>query len=175
MLRRTVAAALLIVLVAVISGCSTPDGQNETPGSTSPPAAGQPTGNESLGEAPVLADGRHPVLPTNVDVAGRKVTFDLIVFLTGQAAKDEWAKQNPQDPQGPPNDYMVVNNNPLLRTLPVSASVVVKAVKEDAGTLDPVPIPFADLPAQADPPGSRIFWITVAKGQITLIEEQFVP
>jgi hypothetical protein len=173
MLRRTVAAALLTVLAAVISGCSTPDGQNNPPGSTSPPAAGQPTGNESLGEAPVLADGRHPVLPTKVDVAGRKVTFDLIVFLTGQAAKDEWLKQNPQDPSGPPNDYMVVNNNPLLRTLPVSANVAVKAIKD--GTADLVPIPFADLPAQADPPGSRIFWITVAKGQITQMEEQFVP
>jgi hypothetical protein len=173
MLRRTVAAALLTVLAAVISGCSTPDGQNNPPGSTSPPAAGQPTGNESLGEAPVLADGRHPVLPTKVDAAGRKVTFDLIVFLTGQAAKDEWLKQNPQDPSGPPNDYMVVNNNPLLRTLPVSANVAVKAIKD--GTADLVPIPFADLPAQADPPGSRIFWITVAKGQITQMEEQFVP
>ena len=135
MLRRAVAAALLTMLAAVISGCSTPDGQNDT-GSTSPPAAGQPTGNESLGEAPVLADGRHPVLPTKVDVAGRKVTFDLIVFLTGQAAKDEWLKQNPQDPSGPPNDYMVINNNPLLRTLPVSANVVVKAVKDP--TIDPV-------------------------------------
>ncbi len=166
------AAVLLTALAAVISGCSTPDGQNDT-GSTSPPSAGQPTGNESLGEAPVLADGRHPVLPTKVDVAGRKVTFDLIVFLTGQAAKDEWLKQNPQDPSGPPNDYMVVNNNPLLRTLPVSPNVIVKAVKDP--TTDPVAIPFADLPAHADPPGARIFWITVAKGQITLLEEQFVP
>ena len=121
----------------------------------------------------MLADGKHPVLPTKVDVAGRQVTFDLIVFLTGQAAKDEWLKQNPQEPDGPPNDYMVVNNNPLLRTLPVSANVAIKAVKD--GTADLVPIPFADLPAQADPPGSRIFWITVAKGQITLMEEQFVP
>jgi hypothetical protein len=173
MLRKFLGVALLTVLVATVAACSKSAGQGDG-APTSPPAA-QPTatGNESLGEAPVLADGRHPVLPTKVDVTGRKVTFDLIVFLTGQAAKDEWAKQHPEEPDGPPNDYMTINNNPLLRTLPVSSGVTVKAVQD--ATADLVSIPFADLAAHIDPPGSRIFWITVEKGQITLMEEQFVP
>jgi hypothetical protein len=173
MRRRTLCLALLTALVAALAGCAKPDGQGgNAGGGTSPPTAGQPSGDQSLGEAPVLADGRHPVLLTKVDVAGRKVTFDLIVFLTGQAAKDEWVKQHPEEPEGPPNDYMTINNNPLLRTLPVSANVKIKAVKD--GTADLVPIAFADLPGHINPPG-RIFWITVGKGQITLIEEQFVP
>ena len=71
--------------------------------------------------APVLPDGRSPVYLTGVNATKNTVSFDLIEFLTGDAAKAEWKKEHPDEPNGPDNDYMIINKNKKLRTLPVAA------------------------------------------------------
>jgi hypothetical protein len=129
-----------------------------------------------------MANGRHPVYLTALDTAKRTVTFDLILFLGGEQARKEWAKQHPEDPEGPPNDYLIVNNNPRLRTLVVAPKVTVTVLDLDH-LPQSVPIPFADLPAYFAKPGfdhdkylsSAPFWLTVVKGKVVSFEEQYLP
>ena len=130
--------------------------------------------------APVLEDGRHPVYLTVLDVDARTVEFDLIQWLTGDAARDAWTAANPDMPGYPPNDYFVVNDNPRLRVLPVAGDVPVTVL--DHGW-DPMEITFGELPGfVADdlfPEDGFLwhnpFWLTVDDGTVTAIEEQYTP
>ena len=66
-----------------------------------------------------------------MDTAHGRITFDLIEFLTGDAAKQAWKKANPgSDQDGPDDDYYIVNDNAKLRTLPVAGTVTVKRAEE---------------------------------------------
>jgi hypothetical protein len=187
MMTRWISGMVLVGVVATSAACSPgannppPPGQTQA-SSTPPPATAtstpQPTGSEQLGGgAVVLPDGRHPVFFSKVDTAGRKVTFDLIVFLTGDAAEKE-AKKRGQEFL---NDYFVVNDNPKLRTLPINNSAKILVV--NMGAPDPthlITFSLAELgdrvnEATSKGYGSGIFWITVRGDRITLIEEQFVP
>jgi hypothetical protein len=133
--------------------------------------------------SPVLADGRSAVYLTGLGAA--TVTFDLIEFLTGDAAKAEWKKQHPSDPEGPDNDYLIVNNNTKLRTLPVAAGAHCLVLTALGGTTTKT-IGFAALPAYLkeqnkgmalSPPHITVlpFWLTVKNGKVTKFEEQFLP
>jgi hypothetical protein len=73
----------------------------------------------------VFDDGRHPVALTDVDVAGATVEFDLVQFLRDAEADGAWAERYPNEPPGAPNDYLIINDNPRLRTLPVVSGVPV--------------------------------------------------
>jgi hypothetical protein len=72
------------------------------------------------------------------------VSFDVVQWLSGQDAVDDYHLEFPDDPDGPPNDYRVRNGNPLVRTAPVAADAIVWLVRlsEEAsadislGTLD---------------------------------------
>jgi hypothetical protein len=168
-------AALAAALFIAVSGCSKsrgPDivgfGNSPSTTSESPSSSASPAVEESA--APILADGRSPVYITSIDASHQKLTFDLVIFLTGQAAKDEWKAQGNTD-DGPPNDYLIVNNNPKLRTLPVSPSVSV-TYNDPNNSFAPTSITFAQLKG---PFQYRPFWITVQNGTITKIEEQFIP
>ena len=131
-----------------------------------------------------LEDGRHPVYVTGIDVAGRTLTFDVIQFLTGAEAVAAYHADNPTDPEGPPNDYYIVNENPKLRTASVAAdaSVMLVRLAEDSNA-DLDPGTFEELAAYlaATGPGEGAalsgapYWITVDAGVITGIEEQYVP
>jgi hypothetical protein len=143
-----------------------------------PPATSAPA-------APVLADGRSAVYLTGLDTTKRTTTFDLIEFLTGAAAKTEWKKEHPDQPDGPDNDYMIINNNKKLRTLPVDPKAKVVVLATLGGT-DTKTVTFAALPAflkkrnkviTATPPQISVlpFWLTVKHGIVTGFEEQFLP
>ena len=130
----------------------------------------------------VLADGRHAAYLTHLDVDRRALVFDKIDFLTGAAAKKEYRKQNPAETDGPPDDYLIVNNNPLVRTLPIApgATVLIVDLSGDNGvatkktTLAALPAYFA-----TNKDGKYLwydpFWLTVKNGRITGLEEQFLP
>lgn len=131
-----------------------------------------------------LADGRHAVYLTAVDVEGRTLTFDVFQFLTGQEAVDAYHGDFPDDPEGPPNDYYMVNENPRLRTAPVAADVDVALVRLsedsdadlDPGTFEELPVYLAATPpADSAALSYSPFWLTLDGGVITAIEEQYLP
>ena len=153
-------------------------GAGAAPVKSAAPTASQPA-------APVLTDGRSAVYLTGLNTAEKTATFDLIEFLTGDAAKTEWKKEHPEQPDGPDNDYMIINNNKKLRTLPVDpkAKCVVLAT---LGSIDTKTVTFAALPAflkqrnkgiAITPPQISVlpFWLTVKHGTMTGFEEQFLP
>ena len=155
------------------------------PGTTAAPGASDavtpaPTTAPTPTEAPVLADGRHPVFLTGLDVGRRTVEFDLIQWLTGEAAREAYTADHPDDPGYPPNDFYIVNDNPRLRVLPVAGDVTVTVLEHG---FEPMDIAFEELPAfLADnlvPDGASLwhnpFWLTVSDGTITAIEEQYTP
>jgi hypothetical protein len=188
---------LWLVLIAVLAlgagGCAAnphPSGSVGRVSTASPSSATSGTdptaSTPSPSPSPILPDGRSPVYLTKIDVGRHTITFDLIEFLTGDAAKKAWKKANPGSGEdGPPNDYFIVNDNPKLRTLPVANPVVFKVVdpQNTNGTTNKT-ITFEGATAyfvsiKPDQSDHRLswdpFWITVVHGVVNKIEEQFLP
>jgi hypothetical protein len=166
-------ATAVSVLVAVLAGC-TPETTVQPPPSTSSPtvvASATPSLASDDGPA-MLPDGRHAAYLTKVDTPGRTVTFDFVLWLTGEPAKARWAIEHPEDPSGPPNDYVIVNNSPALRTLPVVAGVSV-AVITPSSLPNTIPITFAQLPKYMN--GSSMYWLTIKNAKVVAVEEQYRP
>lgn len=190
--RRTAGTAALTVLAMISAGCgssggsavptTTPSVVTTTPAgtATAPTTAGPPA---STAPSSGLDDGRHPVYVTGIDVPSRTLTVDLIQFLTGDAARRAYAEDHPEDPEGPPNDYYIVNDNPRLRTIPVAAGVAVSVVWLGGGGAESEEIEFGELPdyfaGNPDPGGPNLwfapFWVTVQDGTVVSMEEQFIP
>jgi hypothetical protein len=153
-----------------------------------PPGQASSSGEEPAA-APVdqpgyeLPDGRHPVLLHAADLPGRTLTVDVIQFLTGQAAIDAYQEDHPEDPDGPPNDYYILNVNPRLRTLPVAADDEIEVVllRPSAGAeLQPsswerLLDDLAGAPSDQDLVSYNPFWLTLDDGIVTRIEEQYLP
>ena len=131
-----------------------------------------------------LADGRHPVYLHEVDVTARTLRVDLVQFLTGDEASQAFLTDNPGETEGPPNDYYIVNDNPRLRTALVADDVIVELVRlEEDGNAELDPGTFEELPdylsayvpAEGPALSYNPFWVTVEAGQVTAIQEQYLP
>jgi len=174
---------LVLLLAAVMAGCSSDDKASGGGGATATTSAASPastvpvTTRATTSEPVALADGRHPVLIKTVDVQGRRITFDLIQFLTGEAAIKAAAEDHQESP--PPNDYYIRNVNPRLRTLPVRSGAPMTvnnlAYQESGNSTKNVTVTLAKLASLMPKQGGPPIWITVQNGQVTKIAEQFVP
>lgn len=176
---RWIATLLALVLVVVLSGCGGDSGESGAGGgAAAPTAAPTPTpAAPATTEPAVLADGRHPVYLKTVDASGRTITFDLIQFFMGDAATKAAAEDGEESP--PPNDYYIRNVNPRLRTLPVEAgapiTVNVLASQETGSATKNVSVDLDKLASYFPNSGTPPFWITVAGGQVTRMEQQYLP
>jgi hypothetical protein len=135
----------------------------DSPGGSTTPAA--------------LADGKSAAYLKTVDAHARTVTFDLIELLMGDAATKEWLKTHPDEPDGPPEGYMIVNDNSRLRTLAFAAQTSVKVVDLNASDPSiPKPIKLADLPGHlaGERQAALPYWLTVKNGQVTALEEVYL-
>ncbi|HEU4899174.1 MAG TPA: hypothetical protein VFX88_16660 [Actinomycetota bacterium] len=176
---RWIATLLALVLVVVLSGCGGDSGESGAGGgAAATTAAPTPTpATPATTEPAVLADGRHPVYLKTVDASGRTITFDLIQFFMGDAATKAAAEDGEESP--PPNDYYIRNVNPRLRTLPVEAgapiTVNVLASQETGSATKNVSVDLDKLASYFPNSGTPPFWITVAGGQVTRMEQQYLP
>lgn len=152
----------------------------DEPTTTADDAAVPPPPGSEAPAAPVIEDGRHAVHLTGLAVEARTIEFDVIQWLTGEAAREAYTADHPDDPGYPPNDYYIVNENPRLRVLPVADDVTVTVLEHG---FEPMQIAFEDLPAflagDAFPDDQSLwhspFWLTVRDDTITAIEEQYIP
>jgi hypothetical protein len=131
-----------------------------------------------------LEDGRHFGYVRSVDVDAGTLEFDLAYFLSGEEANAAYQAAGGTGPV--PNDHFVVNDNPLLRTLPLAPDVRLRlldwnhccetffngdlalfgqAIEEQGDVTD------GDLIYR----GQSQWWITVENGVVTEIEEQYSP
>jgi hypothetical protein len=145
---------------------------SETPEPTETP---EPSGTPS----PSLADGHHFVYVTRASRADgtTRIRFDLAYFYQGQRAEREAAERGDEVVSG----YYIVNDNPRLRTLPLADEVEVEYIPSSqccelqTGDIDAwVEAVLATNPT--DYPGTTVpWWFTVEGGEITRIEQQYLP
>jgi hypothetical protein len=152
---------------------STGDGGGGLAPGSPPPTSAGPTAST----AAVLPDGRSASYLKSVDVSKRTVTFDLIQMLFGKDAAQVWVKKHPDEPDGPPEGYLIINDNSKLRTITFAADVTVKIVNLNAPNPSITqPISLADLPhhlaGEKDAP--LPYWLTVEHGEVTLVEEEYL-
>lgn len=134
--------------------------------------------------APVLANGRHCAFMTGLDARSRKLTFDVVQWLTGDEADAAFHRDHPEAPDvGVPNGFYIVNANPRLRTLTVGPGAVVSVLVPMYGSTQQT-IRFSALPGHLaandlDPDDGKLwhnpFWLTVHNDRITSIVEQYTP
>jgi hypothetical protein len=182
-MMRAIAAMLTLLGALALGGC----GGSDEPAAggaggggavaTTAAAPGSTAGAPPAGEQVVLEDGRHPVYLKTVDPDQRRITFDLIQFLTGEAAVKAAAEDGEESP--PPNDYYIRNVNPRLRTLPVAAdapiSVNTLAAQSTGSATKDVSVTLDELAGYFPNSGTDPFWITVSQRQVTRIAQQFLP
>lgn len=169
-LETAVASAMAAARAAEASSAPAPA---TTPTTTPAPAA----------PAPAKATRQFSFIQ-KASVSGSKasITADYAEFLTGAAAATAASAHGDESP--PPNDYYVVNDNHLLRKLPVKTGISVKLVSKPDGTLEvagyPVPMAtWAGYYASPSPDTAGIvgagYWLTIKSGVVVAIEEQYVP
>ncbi len=160
-------------------------GGDEAASSASTPSphrspAGQPTEGAAPSSSPALPDGRSFVFVKKLrgTPPDATMTFDLAYFLTGDAANQAAAEHGDETPV--PNDYFIVNDNPKLRTLPMSPTVAIEVI-DWTNCCEPTSVPYTDWAASLTDPTDALhgtespYWITVKDGQIVKIEEQYLP
>ncbi len=146
---------------------------SETPEPTETP---QPSASQS----PSLEDGHHFVYVKRAsrgDNGETRVRFDLAYFYEGQRAEREAAERGDEVVSG----YYIVNDNPRLRVLPVADDVEVEYIPSSqccelqAGDIDA----WVEAVLETNPTdygGTNVpWWFTVEGGQITRIEQQYLP
>lgn len=183
----SIGAGAMIALSSEDGGATEADATTSpTPTSSvgvSPSESPEPSETESPetseSESAVLEDGRHLVY---VDMAflsedgPERVRFDLVYFHTGADA-ERVAEEHGEDAA---NGYYIENDNPRLRTLPLSDEVEVEYVPEgqccdlQPGNVDAW-LESVLQTGQTDYPDDAPWWITVEGGRITRIEQQFLP
>lgn len=134
------------------------------------------TGVRAAGSA-ALADGRYPVRIVEVGPPQQRITVDVVQIFFGEdaarAAAEDHAAEVP-----PPNDVWIRNTNSQLRTLPVrqGAPITVNvhgAAVSGSATRD-IPRTLPQL-ATIDHLSDGVFWVTVSRGEVTRIAEQYLP
>ena len=186
MRRPAVLIALLATLSLAGAGCGDDDAEDAAavttttaaPVTTTATTTGSPTVTEPTGDTgdsdetgkSELEDGRHYGLWSSFEIGDTIAfgEFDLAYFLTGAEAEAAAAERGDEVN----NDYYVVNDNPRLRTLIAEGDTEV-LVLADVGSPDLVPTNVADFAVDRHPDSG--FWVTIADGIVTKIEEQFVP
>jgi hypothetical protein len=182
--------ALLSIGAGALIALSSSDERAQTPSPSAPTQTTEPstssapsasaTPEPSASQSPVLEDGHHFVyVTTAIRRAGgsTRVRFDLAYFYTGAKAEKEATERGDQVTNG----YYIVNDNPRLRTLPVADDVDVEYIPESnccelrPGNIDAwIEAVLATNPT--DYAGTNVpWWFTVEGGQITKIEQQYLP
>jgi hypothetical protein len=190
-----VIAAVVIGLLVFVVGYVLGAGDGENAASPSPTAA---TSGPSATHAPVagsasassspepsgdeLPDGKYFVRLT--DLQGGEdgpllIRYDLAYFYTGDEANQIAAARGDETPV--PNDDYIVNDNPKLRFAPLAEHFAVSYIPEGTGELVKAPqdrfLVWLDQTEQTDFPPKDIsyWWITVEGGEVTKIEQQYLP
>jgi hypothetical protein len=178
-------------LIALSSDNDRAESPSSTPSSTTTPSAtetpsGSPEPSEtetpepSESESPILEDGHHFVFVKRAlypPDGSPRVRFDLAYFLTGTQGEQAAADHGEEFVDG----YYIVNDNPRLRTLPLADDVEVEYIPAtqccelQPGDVDAW-LESINGTNQTDYGGKDVpWWLTVEGGEITRIEQQYLP
>jgi hypothetical protein len=185
-------SAGIVALTFALTGAACTSGSTDAGGSpiptpTSTSASASPRESPSVTKSPkpsataspILEDGRSFVYVKRVDASAPSLTFDIALFYTGEKANQIAGERGDEVPV--PNDVYIVNDNPMLRTLPFADGAQFLSYDWRACcdnytsmTLDRwagyVAAPTRRFHGKLSP-----YWITVRGGEIVKIEEQYLP
>jgi hypothetical protein len=158
--------------------------QETTPAAASAPSSTAPAAPTAASSEPELEDGRHFGFVKSVDLEGSPDTlvFDLAYLLTGDAANREAERRGYPTPVD--NDYFIVNDNPKLRTLPISRDVALRLLDRKhccdtffSGDLDRFAAGFArrEYPAGNYKGTFTAYRLTVDDGVVVRVREHYLP
>lgn len=143
------------------------------------PAAGE----SAVTDPPATASGREFCYVREVvnETGTTMITVDYAQFLTGADAAAAATARGDESP--PPNDYYIVNENPLLRTFPVRAGITVTLHHGNpSGNMEPYTVVLGQWQDffVGMSPGMEVvrdipYWITLKNGEVTAIEELYLP
>ncbi len=196
---------VVLTLASALAGCGDDDGETGTvepsatdqPDGTTDQSGGDPGGSTDI-ETPT-DDGPSSGLTTNelasasgctpgtetglpdgrwfgyADVTDDgRVDFDLACWFTDTVAAVAAAEDGEESP--PPNGYYIRNVNPLKRTLEVGGGTMVIWYPDLGDPASEATVTFDEwVTGLGGRSGELGVWIETAGGQITAIEEQWVP
>jgi hypothetical protein len=199
--KATALAFTAIVLLAACAEDGTPTGSAASASGASGPSAvtgatgagptgaTAPTGPTEASPQPSLPpeleDGEHFGFIQSVDPDEGTVVLDLAYFLTGEEADQEAAERGLETPV--PNGYLIVNDNPKLRTLALAPDLELALLDWEHccdAFIEGDLAAFAEALDAGEPitvdghlyyGGLSPHWLTVEGGVVTRIEEQFLP
>lgn len=161
-----------------------PDGDATPPSPAAEPVV-PPGDDTSAIEGPSTAEvakSREFAFITAVDAdSSPAITADFARFLSGDEAA---AAARAVGDEVPPNDYYITNSNPGLSTLPVKAGIKVRLLSRADGSMDVdgYTESFATWAGHWTAPTegnaairSGPYWLTITRGTVTAIEEQYLP
>jgi hypothetical protein len=155
---------LLVVSACLVAACGGDDDDDATSTTT------ETTTESTVANA---SETRQAALISAVDLDERTLTYDEIEFLTGDEAIERYRADNPDDPAGvPENDYLIVNDDTALLTAPIAEDVTVGLTHHLGVDLHPSSVD--ELPSY-ESLTELPFWLTINGGEITEIEEQYIP
>jgi hypothetical protein len=140
------------------------------------PSTTQPDGPSGSGCTPgdtvTLPEGEWFGLVVSTSESG--IEFDLACWFTGEPAVEAAAEDGAESP--PPNDYYVRNDNPQIRSLPVSPDTEVTWYPNGGDPASEVVVPFPDWVEGVTARGPYLgVWLDVIDGEVVRIREQWVP
>lgn len=122
------------------------------------------------------AAGTYAAHLVSVDPAAASLSFDVVQWLSGDAAIDRYRRDNPDDPVGiPPNDYWLVNDNDQVRTGRFADASIRLPEARVPGHALTTPATADELAVYVSRHHSEVFWITVQDGDIIEICRQYRP
>jgi hypothetical protein len=194
--KRTllIVGAVVLALLSIGSGALIALSSDDLAASSSPTASVSATDEPSVGptetpsgspepsesESPILEDGHHFAFVKKalyLPDGSTRVRFDLAYFLTGEEGQQAAEDHDDEFVNG----YYIVNDNPRLRTLPLADEVEVAYVPTDQccelqpGNIDAW-LESINETNQTDYDGTSVpWWFTVEGGEITKIDQQWLP
>ena len=122
-----------------MSGEPTPTSETTTSSSatssTSSTTAPSPAGEEVSAEV------------IGIDAAARTITVDLIDFLSGAEAQAEWEAQGGDPAEGPPNDYMIRDDEDVEVTYDIAEDATFTIVDMSSAVTEGVEATLEELVA----------------------------
>ena len=173
MRRSTTMAAVLLLALSACSDDAEPKSAATTTTSTTELVG---VDEEAYVESGDYVNGRHIAQLTAF--TDTEVTFDVVQFLTGDAAKRAYKDDTGEEPD---TDYYVRNQSKQLRTLPLSDDLSIRV--NNTGGYEPSEpddghevswLTFDSYMKTANAT-QGYFWITIESGRVAAIEEQYVP
>jgi len=158
------------------TGTETPSPSASTSETASPDPTAEPQGD-------TLFDGRYFVRLNDLqggEAGPPAVRYDLAYFLTGAAADQAAKDRRLETPV--PDGYFIVNDSHRTRVAPLADPFAVKYIPE-SNCCQPVKahnsafLGWLGETQQSDfpPKDTSWWWITIEGGQITKVEQQFLP